>query len=119
MRGLLENTPGLPTHSAKTGLPTRRHEAAERELKAASELSRVRQAEPTATMVLAEHALRCSLAASLAYLSPTQLGAARKEWRHTGPFYAADPGQEYASRLAGAGLAYAEQVLEPSLAASA
>ena len=70
-------------------------------------------------MVLAEHALRCSLAASLAYLSPTQLGAARKEWRHTGPFYAADPGQEYASRLAGAGLAYAEQVLEPSLAASA
>ena len=70
-------------------------------------------------MVLAEHALRCSLAASLAYLSPTQLGAARKEWRHTGPFYAADPGQGYASRLAGAGLAYAEQVLEPSLAASA
>ena len=50
---------------------------------------------------------------------PGEVRASKRSSPRPGPFYAADPGQEYASRLAGAGLTYAEQVLEPSLAASA
>ena len=70
-------------------------------------------------MRLVDNAVRCSLAASLAYLSPEQLASAKKEWQHTGAFTSSLPGQLYMSRLAGAGFSYAEQVLEPSLQSSA
>lgn len=69
-------------------------------------------------MQLADAAMRCSLAASLAYLTPAQRAATRREWRHTGPFVRTDPGQEYASRLA-RDFTFAEEVREPSLEASA
>ena len=61
---------------------------------------------------LVSSALTCSLAASLAYLTPVQLAAARKEWRHTGPFTADAVGSEYAGRLA-ADFTFAEQIQVP------
>ena len=67
-------------------------------------------------MRLIDRALGCSLAASLAYLSPTQLSAARREWRHTGPFTANTAGQAYANRLK---YSFSEQVIDPRLRASA
>lgn len=69
-------------------------------------------------MRLIDNALRCSLAASLAYLSPTQLVAARRAWRHSGLFTSVRDGSEYAGRLA-TDFTFAEQVVEPSTQASA
>ena len=67
--------------------------------------------------MLVERAVTCSLAASLAYLSPGQLAATRRQWRHTGPALTAPPGQRYAARLA-KDYTFAEQVLDPTLQAS-
>ena len=68
-------------------------------------------------MRLVEKALSCSLAASLAYLSPQQLRATRREWKHTGPF-TSTAGAEYAGSLS-ADYSFVEQVECPTLRASA
>ena len=60
----------------------------------------------------------CSLACSLAYLSPQQLNGARKEWRHTGPF-TSTIGVEYAGRLSANSFSFTEQLTEPSFQSSA